>query len=76
MPNKPGMWEWFDWTGEKHLMPVADVSPPGSKKPYFRVCSRGGYYNIQDDLENDEQSEWPDRWGEFVCDEIRDNETL
>lgn len=68
-PNKPGVWEWFDGNGDKYLLDVVDVGT--QEHPYLRVYYRGGYYNVNDDPEEPENSpfrdaEWIDRWGNFV----------
>ena len=61
-PNKPGIWEWFNDEGKKLLVSVVDV---GYGTPYLRVAWWGGYYNVNDE-DDDNPSEWPDRWGNFV----------
>lgn len=68
-PDRPGIWEWFDDKGERHLMSVFDMGTPGLYQ-YLRVYWWGGYYDVTYEgvLPNGKQSEWPDRWGKRVCD--------
>lgn len=76
-PNEPGIWEWFDYKGNKRLVMVVNVSEYVEDQ-WLRVCFAGGYYNVNDEpteLVNTEgkvtgkytfPSEWPDRWGNRV----------
>ena len=61
-PTKPGIYEWTDQNNVKKLVDVCDV---GYSTPYLRVAFWGGYYNVNDE-DNDNPAEWPDRWGNFV----------
>lgn len=72
-PNKIGIWEWFDEQGNKKLVHVVDFGYEieGVYKPYFRVAFHGGYYNVNDESDNDgydeyNKAEWPDSWGNYV----------
>lgn len=87
-PDKAGIWEWFEEDGTKRLVEVFDVASElrkanGTEPPYFRVYWWGGYYNVNeevDDLYNCKgevvekdhimPSEWPDRWGNRIGDNL------
>lgn len=70
-PNKEGIWEWFDENGKKQLVSVINVGKD-EDTVWFRVYYLGGYYNVNDEWigtvdEEFGKSEWPDRWGKYVC---------
>jgi hypothetical protein len=85
-PDREGIWEWFDEDGNRRLVEVFDVMKkiPGHK-PYLRVYWWGGYYNVNDEVddlynckgevvEKDvvDEAEWTDNWG----DRVGDNQSL
>ena len=75
LPDKPGVWEWFEEDGTKRLVSVCDV---GIRKPNLRVAWWGGYYSARERTEDifgsvggkwvvtqkdvHYEAEWPDRW--------------
>ena len=77
-PNKEGIWEWFDESGNRRLVDVVNVEHDPSRPPYLRVAWWGGYYNItpeSHDLIDSKgkvcgnytfPAEWADRWGTYV----------
>lgn len=77
-PDKAGIWEWFGEDGTKRLVEVFNVMdkfPDAS--PYLRVYWNGGYYNVNDEHDPEApeydwatKSEWPDRWGNRVGDNL------
>lgn len=76
IPDKEGIWEWFEEDGTKRLMAVYDVAKKlrevnGTEPPYFRAYWWGGYYNVADSPEEVAgdpfcKAEWPDRWGNYI----------
>ena len=79
-PDKPGIWEWFDEYGTKRLVEVCDCAPKDKGYPqYLRVYWWGGYYNVNDEVDNIydtgceiveevvRPSEWADNWGNRVA---------
>ena len=80
-PDKAGIWEWFDEDGTKRLVEVCDCAPKDRGfKPHLRVFWCGGYYNVNDELEDIydgfgkvvvknhiDEAEWADRWGVRVA---------
>lgn len=85
-PDREGIWEWFDDDGTKRLVEVFDVAAKlrevtGHAEQYLRVYWWGGYYNVNDEVEDlvncagvvvernhINPAEWPDRWGNRVGD--------
>ncbi len=72
IPDRAGVWEWFDNDGTKRLMSVFDVAAKlreatGHAEPHLRVYWWGGYYNVAAMGTGPfEEQEWPDRWGQWV----------
>ena len=72
IPDREGVWEWYDETGRLLHVSVCDVGVKGVFV-WLRVYYLGGYYNIEDSLmaapddEHFDKCEWPERWGGFVC---------
>lgn len=68
IPDKEGLWEWFDDGGTKRIVLVSDVSPTNDK--ILRVNWWGGYYSVMSDpewpTELVAESLWPDRWGNYI----------
>lgn len=46
-PTSPGIYEWFDRNGTKHLVEVVDVCK-GFVPLYLGVYFAGGYYNVNE----------------------------
>jgi hypothetical protein len=65
IPDRSGVWEWFNASGEKKLVSVVNCEPDPAHKPYLRVYFWGGYYNVCDSEYN--SCEWPGPWGDWVC---------
>jgi hypothetical protein len=69
IPNKEGVYEWFEPNGIKRLVYVCDVSKPLCEGD-LKVCWWGSYYSIVDeDTGNgfDRKAEWSTgEWGNYV----------
>jgi hypothetical protein len=71
IPDKEGIWEWFEEDGTKRLMSVFNVEHDPSYPLHLRAYWWGGYYNVADSPEEVPgdpfcKAEWPDRWGNYV----------
>jgi hypothetical protein len=75
-PNSPGIWEWFEENGIKRLVEVVDISC--GSKPCLRVYWWGGYYSIEDEVnqitdrngkpkEFVSKAQWTNRFGNRVA---------
>jgi len=69
-PDKEGVWEWFDDTGNKKLVLVCDMGKLIGEQ-WLRVYWCGGYYNVIDGIPDSEypdinKSDWPMRWGKYI----------
>ena len=57
LPNKTGIWEWFDLDGNRRLVFVWNIFDKYPKnEPYFRVCWRGSYYDVSPEPEDNEMT--------------------
>jgi hypothetical protein len=55
IPNKTGIWEWFNLDGVRRLVYVWNVFEKyPNQEPWFRVCWKGGYYDIKPQEEDAE----------------------
>ncbi len=69
IPDREGIWEWFEKDGTRRLMTVVDVELSTREQPWLRVYWWGGYYNVADNPNNPGlfgKREWPDNWGKRV----------